>query len=220
MRAEVQQLRAQHAELSSLCQQWQQAVSALQQRPPHAAPAGYGHPGGGYPPPYGGGGHGGGGGYGYGHPNPGPGGAPGGGGAWSEHYSPDGHLYYYNASTGASSWEKPAEMGRMGGGMGMPGGGMGMAPRVGGKTKGPPGANLFVAAKGQGPPFSDDLLRQTFQPFGELLRAEMTIDKDTGMPKGYGFVSFSDPASADMAMAQLNQQVLFDKQIRIEKTNT
>ena len=101
----------------------------------------------------------------------------------------------------------------------MPGGGMGMAPRVGGKTKGPPGANLFVAAKGQGPPFSDDLLRQTFQPFGELLRAEMTIDKDTGMPKGYGFVSFSDPASADMAMAQLNQQVPFDTQIRIEQTN-
>lgn len=33
------------------------------------------------------------------------------------------------------------------------------------------------------------------------------------MPKGYGFVSFADPASADQAMLHLNQQVVYDKQV-------
>eukprot|EP00967_Tisochrysis_lutea_P101242 scaffold151731_cov31-Tisochrysis_lutea.AAC.2 len=61
---------------------------------------------------------------------------------------------------------------------------------------------------------------QIFEPYGQLLRAEMTHDKETGAPKGYGFVSYSDPASADQAMLHLNQQVIYDKQIRIEKTNT
>eukprot|EP00962_Isochrysis_galbana_P015254 scaffold4382_cov90-Isochrysis_galbana.AAC.1 len=143
MRAEVAALRAQHQELQSLCGQWSTAVQTLQHRPPpqamypphaaYGAVAGYGAG----PPAMGG--------------HPGYGG--GGGGAWTEHYSPEGHLYYYNATTGASSWERPADFGRG------PGGGGG-APRAGGKTKGPPGANLFVAAKGQGPPMDDVLLRQ------------------------------------------------------------
>jgi hypothetical protein len=30
--------------------------------------------------------------------------------AWTEHKAPDGRMYYYNASTKQSSWEKPAEL--------------------------------------------------------------------------------------------------------------
>ena len=33
-----------------------------------------------------------------------------GGPAWTEHTAPDGRKYYYNKSTGKSSWEKPAEL--------------------------------------------------------------------------------------------------------------
>ena len=48
----------------------------------------------------------------------------------------------------------------------------------------------------------------------------MTVDKETGISKGYGFVSFSLPEYADAALAALNGQLIGDKQIRIEKTNT
>jgi len=29
---------------------------------------------------------------------------------WTTHSAPDGHCYYYNARTGTSQWERPAEM--------------------------------------------------------------------------------------------------------------
>ena len=40
------------------------------------------------------------------------------------------------------------------------------------------------------------------------------------MSKGFGFVSFTEPHMADAAMAALNGQLIGDRQIRIEKTNT
>ena len=125
--------------------------------------------------------------------------------AWAEHYTPEGQLYYFNATTGQSSWEKPANFG---------------AKRGGGKTKGPPGANLFIACRGQGPPLSDAQLRQAFSQFGELVRCEMSLDRATGQPKGFGFVSYSTPEIADVAMAQMNGQLIGDRAIRIEKTST
>ena len=73
-------------------------------------------------------------------------------------------MYYYNATTGQSSWERPADMGQK---------------RPGGKSKGPPGANLFIACKGSHY-LGDEQLRQSFEPYGQVLRAEMTVDKDTG----------------------------------------
>jgi len=63
-------------------------------------------------------------------------------------------------------------------------------------------------------------LRQSFEPFGTVLRAEMTVDKDTGQSKGYGFVSYTTVEAADAAMAQMNGSLVGDKQIRIEKTTT
>ena len=50
-------------------------------------------------------------------------------------------------------------MGPMGMGGGMGGGG-GARGGGGGKQKGPMGANLFVAPKGNGPQWSDEILRQ------------------------------------------------------------
>jgi len=48
----------------------------------------------------------------------------------------------------------------------------------------------------------------------------MTVDKETGQSKGFGFVSFATVESADAALAQMNGALVGDKQIRIEKTNT
>ena len=122
-------------------------------------------------------------------------------------------MYYYNTTTGQSSWERPPDYGggyRPRG----PGGGGG-----GGKQKGPPGANLFVACKGSSY-IGDEQLRAAFEPYGQLLRAEMTVDKDTGMSKGFGFVSYTEPAAADAAMSAMSGQLIGDQQIRIEKCNT
>ena len=213
MRAQVGGLRKQHAELTSLVQQWYQSVVQLQQQqaaaahraaaaaayPPQAG--GYGAPGGypaypGYPP----------------QPAPAP------TQAWSEHYTREGHKYWYNATTGASSWEQPAGF--------RPGGaGRGGGARAGGdgqpKQKGPPGSNLFVVRKmrrGEFDEFYDQDLREAFERFGTILRAEITLDKETGTSKGFGFVSFDNPQAADAAMAAMNGAMIGGRQIRIEKT--
>ncbi|CAA3002334.1 RNA-binding 38 [Olea europaea subsp. europaea] len=49
-----------------------------------------------------------------------------------------------------------------------------------------------------------DVMRRYFQQFGEILEAVIITDKSTGKSKGYGFVTFSDPASANRACADPN----------------
>ena len=50
------------------------------------------------------------------------------------------------------------------------------------------------------------------------LRAEITLDKETGVSKGFGFVSYDNPQSAEAAMAAMNGAMIAGRQIRIERT--
>ena len=72
--------------------------------------------------------------------------------------------------------------------------------------------------RGEFDEFYDNDLREAFERFGTLLRAEITLDKDTGVSKGFGFVSYTDAAAADAAMAAMNGAMVAGRQIRIEKT--
>ncbi|KAG8369203.1 hypothetical protein BUALT_Bualt15G0126700 [Buddleja alternifolia] len=49
-----------------------------------------------------------------------------------------------------------------------------------------------------------DVMRTYFQQFGEILEAVIINDKNTGKSKGYGFVTFRDPESANRACAEPN----------------
>ncbi|KAL2503852.1 RNA-binding protein 24 [Abeliophyllum distichum] len=49
-----------------------------------------------------------------------------------------------------------------------------------------------------------DLMRRYFEQFGEILEAVIITDKNTGKSKGYGFVTFRDPESANRACADPN----------------
>ena len=92
----------------------------------------------------------------------------------------------------------------------------------GSKLKGPPGANLFVVRKmrrGEYDDFGDADLRQAFERYGTILRAEITLDKDTGVSKGFGFVSFDTVAAADAAIAGMHGATVAGKQLRVEKTS-
>ena len=50
------------------------------------------------------------------------------------------------------------------------------------------------------------------------MRAEVCLDRDTGNPKGFGFVSFAAVAEADAAMAAMNGATVQGRALRIEKT--
>ena len=49
---------------------------------------------------------------------------------------------------------------------------------------------------------TEDDLRRLFEPFGQVTRAQVTVDRDTGRSRGFGFVEMS--SGGDEAIAALN----------------
>ena len=46
----------------------------------------------------------------------------------------------------------------------------------------------------------ENILREYFSNFGEVLQVTVMRDKATGRPRGFGFVAFSDPAVIDRVL--------------------
>ena len=53
---------------------------------------------------------------------------------------------------------------------------------------------------------SESELRSLFEAHGEVASASLVMDRDTGCPRGFGFVEMNDDAQARAAMAALNGQ--------------
>ena len=51
---------------------------------------------------------------------------------------------------------------------------------------------------------SEAQLRDLFAAHGEVRTASLVMDRDTGRPRGFGFVEMSDDNQAQAAMAALN----------------
>lgn len=64
-------------------------------------------------------------------------------------------------------------------------------------------------------PVTDADLRKLFEPFGEIETARVIVDKNTGHPKGYGFVKFTNEDCAQKAMAQMNGHMLNNKRLKV-----
>jgi len=126
-------------------------------------------------------------------------------GMWTEYYTSDGRPYYHNLSTNTTSWETPMEF-RVSN-YPPPRAAPAAPPMssVGGPVadvKGPPGSNLFVFHVPT--EWSDHDLHMHFAPYGNLLSARVAREKETHRPKGFGFVSYDNAASASAAVNSLN----------------
>lgn len=57
-------------------------------------------------------------------------------------------------------------------------------------------------------PFSttDDELQDLFSQFGDVRRAQVITDRETGRSRGFGFVEMDDDDAAQEAMTSLNEQ--------------
>lgn len=69
-------------------------------------------------------------------------------------------------------------------------------------NKGPDGANLFIFHIPNH--FTNLDMYNLFCPYGNLLSVRIMVEKDTGRSRGFGFVSYDSPASAALAIKELN----------------
>ena len=51
---------------------------------------------------------------------------------------------------------------------------------------------------------SEDEVRQLFETYGEVASVHLLVDRDTGRPRGFGFVEMPDATQARAAIAGLN----------------
>ncbi len=64
-----------------------------------------------------------------------------------------------------------------------------------------------------------DVLRETFEKFGEVTSAKVIIDHATGRSKGYGFVEMANDQEAIKAIDELNNSELEGSRIIVKIAN-
>lgn len=104
-------------------------------------------------------------------------------------------------------------MGMMAAGMGL-GGGMGAMGGGGNNKGGPTGCNLFIYHVPA--TWGDDDIRLCFAPFGTVISATIMKDRATGASKGFGFVSYDNPLSAQTAVQAMNGMQVDGKRLKVE----
>uniref|UniRef100_A0A8R1HY05 RRM domain-containing protein n=1 Tax=Caenorhabditis japonica TaxID=281687 RepID=A0A8R1HY05_CAEJA len=63
---------------------------------------------------------------------------------------------------------------------------------------------------------SEDTIRSIFSKAGNVLSIKMVHDRETGKPKGYGFIEFQDVGTAEMAIRNLNGYDLAGRVLRVD----
>ena len=63
---------------------------------------------------------------------------------------------------------------------------------------------------------TEDEVRDMFAAFGNVDSVRLMTDRDTGRPRGFGFVTMDD-ADADAAIAELNGQDMGGRPLRINE---
>lgn len=63
----------------------------------------------------------------------------------------------------------------------------------------------------------DAALRQLFSQAGNVIDIHLPTDRETGRPRGFGFVEMADGAAAKAAISQFDGYTLDDRQLRVNE---
>jgi cold-inducible RNA-binding protein len=64
---------------------------------------------------------------------------------------------------------------------------------------------------------TDDRLREAFSQYGQVQSATLVTDRDTGRPRGFGFVEMGDDGEARAAIAGLNGASLDGRDLKVNE---
>lgn len=62
---------------------------------------------------------------------------------------------------------------------------------------------------------TEDDLRQLFSQFGDVESVKLITDRETGRPKGFGFVAMASEEAAQKAIAELNGTSFMERTITV-----
>ena len=66
----------------------------------------------------------------------------------------------------------------------------------------------------------DEQLRDAFEEFGEVLSAEVIVDRRSNRSKGYGFVRMNTENEAMEAIGALHQSDFYGRELRVQPANS
>lgn len=75
--------------------------------------------------------------------------------------------------------------------------------------------NIFVGNLSFGA--TDDSVRSLFANHGTVERVNIVTDRETGQPRGFGFVEMTDDAEAERAIAALNGKSLDGRALNVNE---
>ena len=75
--------------------------------------------------------------------------------------------------------------------------------------------NIYVGNLPYG--VTEENLRETFEPYGEIASLNLISDKFTGQSKGFGFVEMPNNSEADAAIKGLNGTMLSGRKLTVNQ---
>lgn len=60
-------------------------------------------------------------------------------------------------------------------------------------------------------------LREAFEPFGALVSVSLITDRETGRPRGFGFVEYESADSAQQAIATLDGTAIRGRNVNVSQ---
>lgn len=63
----------------------------------------------------------------------------------------------------------------------------------------------------------DEKLKEMFSSYGEIEEANVIMNKFNGRSKGFGFVTFKDDASAQKAIAEMNEKEIENRKLTVNE---
>ena len=64
---------------------------------------------------------------------------------------------------------------------------------------------------------TEDEIRGLFEEHGEVLKVNLVTDRDTGRPRGFGFVEMADANQGQAAIEQLNGRELGGRSLKVNE---
>ena len=77
------------------------------------------------------------------------------------------------------------------------------------------GMNIYVGNLSYG--VTEDELQQLFVEYGSVVSANLIMDRDTGNPKGFGFVEMENQADAEKAIKELDGSSIKGRSIKVNQ---